>query len=239
MTAANARNKGVSTRNANDDDPPPFRGHRHCRRLHTLGREGADRTAGDQDRRAERHVGAVPGRDRHGVGDLRAGGGAAVRRPGLRCAGAGRRPSEQARRRRRHRAPVVRPRRSRRGDGRADVFGGAGGELDREGAQQALHQHRRRHRRPHRQPVHAGDDPLGVRHLHAGPLHRDAVDQARRRQVVLRHRGLRVRPAAGARRHPLCQGGRRPGAGRAALPRSRPPRISRRSCWRRRPPAPT
>ncbi len=65
---ANARNKGVSTRNANDDDPPPFRGHRHCRRLHTLGREGADRTAGDQDRRAERHVGAVPRRDRHGLG---------------------------------------------------------------------------------------------------------------------------------------------------------------------------
>ncbi len=81
--------------------------------------------------------------------------------------------------------------------------------------------------------------PLGLRHLHAGQVDRVAGDQARRQQVVLRHRRLRVRPATGARRDPFREGGRRPASWASSATRSRPPRISPPSCSPRSPPART
>ena len=88
-----------------------------------------------------------PYRDATGMGvrRVRAAGGAAVQQRRVRRAGAGRGSPEQAGRRRRRRPRLVRPGRRGRDHGRADLLRGAGGELHREGEEQALHQHRRRH----------------------------------------------------------------------------------------------
>ncbi len=89
-------------------DPPAYRARRLGGRGHRRPRAGAGAGAGHQDRRAERHVGPVPGHRRPLLGRLRAPGGAGFRRPRLRGRGGQRRPRQQAGPGRHHRAPLAR-----------------------------------------------------------------------------------------------------------------------------------
>ena len=80
-------------------------------------------------------------------------------------------------------------------------------------------------------------DPLDLRHLDAGAFHRRRDGEGRRRQLVLHHRRLRLRPCAAARHHAISSP---PPAARCwarSTCRSATP-ISPPSCCRRRPAAP-
>ena len=192
-----------------------------------------------QDRRAHGHVEPLCRRHRQGLARRRADGGRRLRRQGEGQAGRGdlRRPPEQARRRRQHRAQLVRQREGRRDLRRADLLGRAAdlGADARE--EQDQHQFRRRLVRHHRRRLLAQHGALDLRHLCALQRRRQGDGEARRGHLVLRHRRLRLRHGAGARRRQRRQGERRQGA------RRRPPSRSTRrtsppSCCRRRPPRP-
>ncbi len=73
--------------------------------------------------------------------------------------------------------------------------------------------------RPHRRGLLAQHDPLDLRHLCARPGHRRRHGEGRRRHLVLPHRGLRLRPCAGARH----RGHRRPRTAARWSARSRRP----------------
>ncbi len=91
--------------------------------------------------------------------------------------------------------------------------------------------------RPHRQGVLADRRALDLRHLCAGARHRRRARQAGRRQLVLHHRRLRLRPGARARYHERCDEGAAARSSAASACRSTAP-ISPPSCSRRRPPRP-
>jgi hypothetical protein len=91
--------------------------------------------------------------------------------------------------------------------------------------------------RPHRRAVHAQHGALDLRHLHAAARHRRGHGEGRRRHLVLPHRGLCLRPCAGARHHGGGHRGRRQGARQRQAP-AQHRTTSRPSCCRRRPPRP-
>ena len=126
------------------------------------------------------------------------------------------RPPDQARRRRRDRAQVVRRRRREDDHRPRHLVGRAGGPQGQPGEGPDRPQHRRRLERPHRPGLLADRRALGLRHLLAGPRDRRGDGEGGRRQLVLPHRRLRLRPCAGARRVRGREGGRRQGAGRRA-----------------------
>ena len=145
-----------------------------------------------------------------------------------------RRPPEQARRRRQHRAAVDRQRQGRCHRRYAEFRRRARRQQSRQGKEHGAAQFGRRHRRPHRQGLHAEHGLLHLRHLHAGQRHRQGADQGRRRQLVLPDRGLCLRSCAGARHHRRSSPPMAARCSAASSIRSTR-RISRPSCCRRSP----
>ncbi len=168
----------------NDHLPPRPARHCHCRNDVAAGARTCP-IAGAQDWCTQRPVRPLHEHRRPHLGDLRQAGGRGVcRRPWPHRRGHYRRPPEQAGPRGVDLAPMVRPRRRRRDPRRAHVIGGAGraGRDARE--EQGL---------PRRWPGDRGADRrgmlaqlhhLGLRHLHAGEIHRRRDGQGRRRQLV-------------------------------------------------------
>ena len=99
-----------------------------------------------------------------------------------------------------HRAALVRHRTGRPDRRRAGLGGRARGAERRQRKEEAVHHPLHRHRRFPRQVLLALCDAVGVRHPRAGGRHRAGGGEARRRQLVLHHRRLCVRPFAGTRR---------------------------------------
>ncbi|CAA9209526.1 MAG: ABC transporter, substrate-binding protein (cluster 4, leucine/isoleucine/valine/benzoate), partial [uncultured Acetobacteraceae bacterium] len=200
--------------------PQPDRRSRH-RRYRVAVRAPPVAGAGGEhhpDRRVERSVRPVPGRERPGQRGLRA-----PSRRGQRLGGArhqrrsgGGRPPEPAGCRLQHRAAVAGPRRRGPDPRRADLVGGARRELHRAGEEQGPHELVGRDQRPDRCAVQPQHGALDLRHLHAGEVHRRRDGEGRRRHLVLPHRRLRFRPRPGARHHQLRARLRRAGAGRGA-----------------------
>ena len=90
---------------------------------------------------------------------------------------------------------MVRPR-QRRSDRRGGEFrcrSGGCRASRQEGEEQGLPQFRRGDLRSDRFRLQRQHDPLGVRHLHVGEVHRRRDGKNRWRQLVLHHRGLRLR----------------------------------------------
>ena len=197
---------------------------------------GPDFRRRGQDRRAHRHERPGFDADRPGIGDRGANGGRRFRRQGAGQADHRdrRRPSAQAGYRRRHRAALVRHRAGRPDRGRAGVGGRACGAERRQREEAAVHRAFDRHRRFPRQVLLALRHPVGVRYPRARGRHRAGSGQARRRQLVLHHRRLRVRPFAGAGRFRRHRQERRQG-GRLGAPAVRARPICRPSSCRRRP----
>ncbi len=148
----------------------------------------------------ERHVGRLRRPVRAGLGGRRANGGRGLRRrrQGHEGRDRQRRPSEQAGRRLQHRAHLVRRRQGRRHRRRADLVGCARRQRDRAREEQGVPGLRCGGVRSHRAEVLAQHGALDLRHLGARQRHRQGDGQDRRRHLVLPHRGLRLRPGAGA-----------------------------------------
>ena len=195
------------------------------RRRRSRCRRGAGAFTGDtvQDRRAERHVRPLRRHRRPGLG---AGGPAwrsrisAATVKGIDRRGRLRRPPEQARRRRQHRPAMVRRRRRRRDRRRADnsAVALAVNDVAREKNKVFLDLRRRRpptsparSARPTR--VHWTYDTWMLAHGTGG-----AMVKAGRRQLVLHHRRLRLRPCARARHRRVVKAQRRQGAGHGPAP---------------------
>ncbi|CAA9233701.1 MAG: ABC transporter, substrate-binding protein (cluster 4, leucine/isoleucine/valine/benzoate), partial [uncultured Acetobacteraceae bacterium] len=195
---------------------------RGCRGFARLRRRGA---RGDFGRRrprgrAERHLGRVPGHQRPRLRHGGAHGGGGLRRRRARHRGGNRpgRPPEPRRRGLGVGPPLARRGPRGRGGGRAEL----GGRPRRQhaparqpgGPARILH----RHFGTHRRPVLAQHRPVGDGHLGHRQLHRRGGDAARRRQLVLPHRGLRARPRDRPRRQQLHRGAGRPRARRRPPP---------------------
>ena len=168
-----------------------------------------------QDRRAHRHERSGVDADRPGLGDGGADGDRRFRRQGAGQADQPdrRRPSAEAGYRRRHRAALVRRRPGRSDRRRAGVGGRACGAERRQRKEEAVHHAFDRRRGFPRQVLLALRDAVGVRHPRARGRHRAGSGQARRRQLVLHHRRLCVRPFARTRRLDRDHGQWRQGAG--------------------------
>ena len=168
-----------------------------------------------QDRRPHRHERSGLDADRPGLGHRGANGDRRFRRQGAGQADQRdrRRPSAEAGYRRRHRAALVRRRTGRPDRRRAGVGGRPRGAERRQRKEEAVHHPFHRHRGFPRQVLLALCDAVGVRHPRARGRHRAGRGQARRRQLVLHHRRLCVRPFAGTRRLHRDHRERRQGAG--------------------------
>ncbi|CAA9209125.1 MAG: ABC transporter, substrate-binding protein (cluster 4, leucine/isoleucine/valine/benzoate), partial [uncultured Acetobacteraceae bacterium] len=204
------------------DHPSHADRRRGRRRLHAVGAAPRAGAGGEHhpDRRAERPVRPLqPHRRRQRCGDG-AGGGGRVQRPRLHGGGAARRPPEPSGRGLQHRTAMARPGRRGHDPRRADLLRRARRRRRGPGEEQGLRQRRRRLLRPHRHGLRADHRALGVRHLHAGQVHRRRDGQGGRGHLVLHHRRLRLRPRAGARHHQLRPRRGRQGAGQRpdALP---------------------
>ena len=136
--------------------------------------------------------------------------------PNVKVEIAQRRPPEQARRRLQHRQQVVRYRRRRPRDRRAELRRRARDQRDRRDQEQGVRRLRRGGVRPHRPEVQCQHGALDLRHLDAGERHRQGAGQDRRRQLVLPHRRLCVRSCARARHRRGGRGERRQGARQGA-----------------------
>ncbi len=152
------------------------------------------RRAAGEDRRPQRHVGALRRLPGPGLGHR-----GATRHRGLcetgRAAGrAGlRRPPEQDRYRRLDRPALVRPGRRRPDRRRAELRRGAGRREPGAGEEQGVHRLGRRHRRAHRQAMLAQHRALDLRHLVARPCPGEGAGAAGRQILVLPHRRLHLR----------------------------------------------
>ena len=156
-----------------------------------------------QDRRAHRHERPGLDADRPGLGDRDADGDRRFRRQGAGQADQPhrRRPPAQARHRRRHRAALVRRRAGRPDRRRAGVGGRPCRAEHRQREEEAVHHAFDAGRGLPRQVLLALRDAVGDRHPFARGRHRAGGGEARRRQLVLHHRRLCLRPLAGTRRH--------------------------------------
>ena len=111
-----------------------------------------------------------------------------------------RRSSIEAGHRQRNRAALVRCRAGRPDRGRAGVGRRPRGAERRQRKEETVHHPFDRRGGFSRQVLFALRDAMGVRHPRARGRHRAGGGQARRRQLVLHHRRLRVRAFAGTRR---------------------------------------
>ena len=110
-----------------------------------------------------------------------------------------------------------------------------------EGEEDPVLRHRRGRRVADRQGLHALYDPLRLRHDRARQRHRQDHSRRRRQELVLPHRGLRLRQATGERRRPTssrrteapwsatcaCRSGRRTSPPISSRRRARARRCSR------------
>ena len=159
---------------------------------------------GRQDRRAGRHV--RPLRREHRAGRCRRGQvrDRRFRRLGARQADRARerRLPEQGRCRRRHRQALVRRRECRPGDRHPQLGDRARPGQGRRGEEPHRHADRGGDLGADRQGLRSQQHPLDLRHLRPDQDHRERARQAGRRQLVLHHRRLRLRPRDRAGRHP-------------------------------------
>ncbi|CAA9266871.1 MAG: ABC transporter, substrate-binding protein (cluster 4, leucine/isoleucine/valine/benzoate), partial [uncultured Craurococcus sp.] len=171
-------------------------------------------------RRAGRFLRPLPRHLRPHLPRLRpaGGGGYGPRRPRHPGGGDPGRPPEQARCRHGPRPAMDRPARRRHDLRGQQLRHRARPGRPRTGEEQGPGQQRRPQRRNHRRALLRQHHPLDGRYLDAGQLGRPGDGQERRRQLVLHHRRLRLRPPDGAGPDALHRHRRRAGAGRGALP---------------------
>ena len=135
------------------------------------------------------------------------------------------RPAAQARRRAGDRARLVRQPGRRCRHRRAAVVGGVRDRRSGEAEGQGGDLHRRRIGRHHRRQVRTEPSALGLRHLVDAARRGRCGGEGGRRQLVLHHRRLRVRPFAAEGRRELRHRRQRQGARRGAGAVSRHDRL--------------